>query len=90
MSDKNVDFPNTVFITNLPDIFTLTELSELLESYGPIMEIERMQDGNIRIKFNNNEDAKKCFVQAKRSKLEFKKKIIGVIPKNLKKHAQQS
>lgn len=89
-TEKKDDFPNTVFITDLPKTYKLSELSELLESYGPIMEIEAMSDGHIRIRFENCDDARKCFVQAKKKNLEFKKKKIGVIPKNTKKRTQQS
>lgn len=83
--EKKDEFPNTVFITDLPEEYALSELSELLESFGPIMEIERMNDGHIRIRFENCDDARKCFVKAKKKKLEFKNKKIGVIPKNVKK-----
>lgn len=88
MSEKKEDFPNTVFLANLPKTFTLSELSEFLESFGPIMEFEQMADEHIRIRFESNDAAKKCFVQSKKKKLEFKKKQLTVIPYNLKKKGQ--
>ncbi|KAK8866280.1 hypothetical protein M9Y10_009239 [Tritrichomonas musculus] len=86
--EKKEDFPNTIFVTDLPKSFTLSELSEFLEKYGPIMEIERMPDEHIRVRFNSSDDARKCFVKARKKELEFKKTKIGIIPKNLKKQGQ--
>lgn len=75
------EFPRLLFITNLPETYTFGELTEFLETFGNLLEIEKMQDGHIRAVFENSKGAKKCFMAAKNKKLEFKESSLQTFVK---------
>ena len=78
------DFPCTLFAVDLPDDYKLSQLAEIFEQFGPVIEMEMMQDGHVRTRFQKSTQAKACFVKAKKGKLELNGKKIRLIPKSKK------
>jgi hypothetical protein len=81
-------FPRTVFIKELPEEYSLTELTVLLEKYGNILEIQTMHDGHLLVRFQTGESAKRCVSSAsgkKGNKFMFHGKQLHVIPKRNRK-----
>lgn len=77
-------FPTTVFVKELPEEYTLSDLTELLESFGPLSKVELMEDGHVLVRFQTSEAARKAVQKAsgkKGNKLIFMEKKIHIIPK---------
>ena len=90
MSDGGV-FPKTVFVKELPKDYTMTEVAEVAIQYGEILEMARMDDGALLIRFETSESAK-AFAGAASGKkgkhLKIRGKDIHVIPKRNRKASQ--
>ncbi|KAH0787631.1 hypothetical protein GPJ56_008426 [Histomonas meleagridis] len=81
-------FPKTVFVKELPDEYKMSELAELLEQFGNIIEIAKMEDGHICVQFQTGAESKAAVTQASGRKgktLEFKGKLLHIIPKRNRK-----
>ena len=88
MSEEEVKFPKTVFVKKLPEDYTMTEVAELAIQYGQIMEMKRMEDGALLVRFEGSDSAKE-FVNAASGKkgknLKIRDNEIYVIPKRNRK-----
>lgn len=91
--DKSGGFPKTVFVKRLPEDYTLTEVAELAIQYGQIMEMTRMDDGALLVRFEESESAK-SFANAASGKkgkvLKIRDNQIYVIPKRNRKNSAEN
>ena len=88
MASEEERFPKTVFIKKLPKEYELSDLAQLLEQFGALLEIELLEDGNVMARFQESEAARSAVNKAsgkKGSKLSFLGKNIYVIPKRNRK-----
>ena len=92
MSEEGGVFPKTVFVKNLPEGYTMTEVAEVAIQYGQIMEMARMEDGALLVRFETSESAK-AFAGAasgrKGKHIKIKGKEIHVIPKRNRKNSEK-
>lgn len=77
-------FPTTVFVKELPEEYALSDLTTLLEEFGPLSKVELMEDGHVLARFQESEAARKAVQKAKGNKLKFMEKKIHVIPKRFR------
>jgi ribosomal protein S24E len=87
-ADPADSFPRTVFVKELPEQYSLTEVTVLLEKYGNIMELQEMEDGHLLVRFQEGESARKLVSSAsgkKGNKLMFQGRQLHVIPKRIRK-----
>lgn len=86
MEDNKSQFPTTVFVKNLPEEFTFTEVAEVASKYGEITEMKRLDDNDLLIQFQTSKGAKDFSdASSEKTKRKHKPKIrenyIRVIPK---------
>jgi len=93
MSEERVQgFPKTVFVKNLPQDFSLSEVATTAIQYGTINEMARMVDGSLLVRFEESESAKKFTDSASGKKgkiLKIRDQPIRVIPKRKRKHSTE-
>ncbi|EAY13785.1 hypothetical protein TVAG_468010 [Trichomonas vaginalis G3] len=91
--EKTGGFPKTVFVKRLPEDYTMTEVAELAVQYGQIMEMTRMDDGALLIRFEESDSAK-GFTDAASGKkgkvLKIRDSQIYVIPKRNRKNSTEN
>lgn len=84
-------FPKTVFVKELPEDYTMTEVAEVAIKYGNILEMKRMDDA-LLVRFEQSRGAKKFTDAASGKKdkvITIRDHNIHVIPKRNRKTAEE-
>ena len=79
-----MSFPDTVFVKELPEEYTLSEVCSIFQEYGTINEMKKFEDGTLLIRFSEGDSARSACKAASEkggNKIRMNDKPLHVIPK---------